>query len=1411
MAKHQGDTPLAGSERPRPATHRLVGPVDPGEVIGITLVIRARPGSPPLPDLAHWQATPPGKRHFLSPDEFTQKHGAAQSDLDAVATFAAKHGLTVVESHAGRRSVCLKGSAAQLDAAFGITLHSYEAPLPGAAPRTSSVAASAAIGTHTHHGYDGPVHLPPELAGVVVSVVGLDNRCLGGPVGDPAGATSLFVPSVAQFYNFPNPTSGVPDQTIGVISPSDTPTTSSRRFGGYLKSDITQYFKNLAGTGYATAPVMNDVNLTVGTNPYSNSLANSTATSITSSNLSSNANSFILEVTQDILTSSTVAQGATVNVYFTENSEQGWLVFLNRLLVPGSEKQPTVVTCSFNVYLGDDLAPSSAITVMTGLFQALAARGINVFIAQGDWGADNWWSLTASPPTAPDGKSHVGYPNCDPWVTSCGGTIVASNPSGSPPFLENVWSDSWSTSPFGSQNSAGTPNSNFGSTGGGVAKTFSAPAYQTAAGITGATDSSNKVQAGRGVPDVAGMVSLTGFLANNVSYNFTGTSCVAPLYAGLTAVLRSSFGVELGFLNPTLYQLRNSAFNDVTTGNNDSNDTPTNVKIAIPGYTGTTADAPYFTAGTGWDACTGLGSIDGTKLLNGIASLMYTMNFYFQAEKTTYGLDEVRINEAPASTGNSTYSGVFWLVLENFTPAAAAEFTLTPNSGLPGVTFTIGAGTGEMGSLTNTPQRVLYPCTITFANNTINTVSQGGVFPALNGTPIELTLTAVARSSTQLFEATVEFQLVGGADPNFANFTSVNPTNPQEENVFYLSQDLRVFTVTPGANFLPAIPGVTWPGTNFTTFDTATAYSYIQNLITTLTNNSTYNAPGGTDPFTLLTDQSNALTGDSSVTPSTLNPGSATSSDPTGTTWANYNFAIARVRLTDVPGPTTSNVRVFFRLFAAETNDTDYQPGTTYSFNADSTGLPQSPTLGLVGTDVVTIPFFATGNYDSSSTADYGVNNDYPASGTTVNSKPITVPSGGTAWAYYGCYLNIYPTTNTINVNGQVKTVQSLLPSSHSCVVAQIAFDEAPIPTGSITASPANTDKLAQRNLQITFSDNPGPPATHRIPQTFDTRPSPAISTTPGNLLNYPDELMIEWGNTPVGSTANIYWPQVNAAEVLALAKQIYATHQLSAADLHTIQCKVPSGFTFVPIPTGSGKNFAGLFTVDLPPGVRTGQLFNIIVRRITTRRVQSPPPPPPPIQIQVQTAAVPAVREKVMHNWRNVVGTFSINIPVTTSSVMLPVEESTYSILTWRLGQMLPTNRWYPVLLRYLCYLAGCIDGLGGCSSSITPSPIGVPIPLPPRSPFPIPQPKPGKHHEYTGKVNGLVYDRFGDFEGFLLLTEHGEEHRFYSRESEIEALVRFAWQNRVVITVLTEHHDKHHPISIILRRAPSEPLCLT
>ncbi len=134
--------------------------------------------------------------------------------------------------------------------------------------------------------------------------------------------------------------------------------------------------------------------------------------------------------------------------------------------------------------------------------------------------------------------------------------------------------------------------------------------------------------------------------------------------------------------------------------------------------------------------------------------------------------------------------------------------------------------------------------------------------------------------------------------------------------------------------------------------------------------------------------------------------------------------------------------------------------------------------------------------------------------------------------------------------------------------------------------------------------------------------------------------------------------------------------------------------------------SFASISGRVEPTSIRLGKggcLVRILllcgIRPSGSAQPPPPPPPPPPPQIQGQAAVAVALTErdtKTNRDWRYIVGSFAVQVPVTTAKVMLPIEENTYSIMKWRFDQMSPTNRWYPVLLRYLDYIAQRIDGLG-------------------------------------------------------------------------------------------------------------------
>jgi kumamolisin len=206
---------------------------------------------------------------------------------------------------------------------------------------------------------------------------------------------------------------------------------------------------------------------------------------------------------------------------------------------------------------------------MDSAAQDAALLGVTICVAAGDDGSSDG---------VKDGGNHVDFPASSPNVLACGGTSL----KGANGVItgETVWNDG----------SAG------GATGGGFSVQFAQPAWQASAGVKPPA-----AGGGRGVPDVAGNADPeTGYqvLVDGKSMVIGGTSAVAPLWSGLIALLNQQLGKPLGFLQPVLYGLSNAtdAFHDITQGNNGS-----------------------YSAGPGWDACTGLGSPSGSNLLTALS------------------------------------------------------------------------------------------------------------------------------------------------------------------------------------------------------------------------------------------------------------------------------------------------------------------------------------------------------------------------------------------------------------------------------------------------------------------------------------------------------------------------------------------------------------------------------------------------------------------------------------------------------------------------------------------------------------------------------------------------------------------------------------------------------------------------
>ena len=152
--------------------------------------------------------------------------------------------------------------------------------------------------------------------------------------------------------------------------------------------------------------------------------------------------------------------------------------------------------------------------------------------------------------------------------------------------------------------------------------------------------------------------------------------------------------------------------------------------------------------------------------------------------------------------------------------------------------------------------------------------------------------------------------------------------------------------------------------------------------------------------------------------------------------------------------------------------------------------------------------------------------------------------------------------------------------------------------------------------------------------------------------------------------------------------------------------------------------------------------------------------------------------------------GAFQLAIPVRLGDVLLPRETRKLAALRY-MAQGIPAgDRWAPVFTRYLAQIADKIRGLGGDPNSIAPSL---------DDPGPVSKPPTPEKLCITGKVCEVIYDCFGEFEGFALASCDGM-HGFCSAERGIEVVVRRAHLDGAAITVCLSPGRKHHICQIIL-----------
>jgi kumamolisin len=498
--------PLAGSERAALPQAGSAGSVDETEHIQVMLITRRRAALP---------RNPAGSLARISRDDLRQKFGSDPADQALVAQVLAgpDSALTVTRQDPASRQVLISGPTGALAAAFRTSL--------------SLVTSTRPDGSVSWHRYrEGGLLLPAALHGIVVAVLGLDNRpqvqsrlrrpaARDSAPSAPAAApqpVSYTPPQVAAAYQFPAGTDGT-GQHVAILEFG----------GGYADAELDAYFTSLGVTPPAvTAVSVNGAQNVAGKDP-------------------SGADG---EVLLDIEVCGSVAPGAAMSVYFAPNSDQGFIA----AVTAATHAVPAPAAISISWGQSEDAWTPQARTSLDSAIADAAALGITVTVASGDNGSSD--GVTGTVP-------HCDFPASSPHALACGGTSLRYDPATGAVTSEQVWNDG-----------AGQ-----GACGGGVSDVFPLPSWQAGVGVTAIVHTGEH---GRGVPDVAGNADpQTGYQVriDGQPEVVGGTSAVAPLWAALICRMAQAAGHPFGLVQEILYAGVTPAqpapgLRDITTGNN---------------------------------------------------------------------------------------------------------------------------------------------------------------------------------------------------------------------------------------------------------------------------------------------------------------------------------------------------------------------------------------------------------------------------------------------------------------------------------------------------------------------------------------------------------------------------------------------------------------------------------------------------------------------------------------------------------------------------------------------------------------------------------------------------------------------------------------------------------------------------
>ncbi len=553
---------------------------DPGWVIGgvsaetelrrLVLVLKADPAREHALQRLVQQQQEPGSEAFhrwLTPEDFGERFGATQAELDKVTSWLHGHGFTVEQGNAGRRVVVFSGSEGAVEDAFHVALRLY------------------VVDGETHIANGEDPQIPRALAGVVGGVLSLNDfrhrsqiaqqRPVSLPgMGGDAGRVPRLHPLYTQgttHYLFPADFATIYDAnplyaqgingvgaSIAVVGRSDVE-----------QADFSEF------RSFGNLPSGPTVAVTVdGPDPGLVAVDQD-------------------EATLDIEWAGAVAPEAQMQYVEAASTATTDGVDLAAAYVV-NHRMAQVMSVSYASC--ESSMGAAELEFYNDLWMQAASEGISVFVSAGDAGAAG---CSAGGDSVGSGRAVNGM--CSSiWSTCVGGTEFNEgnytywnpyNGPGSESALGHIPEVVW--------NESGTNGgSQMWASGGGVSAVYRQPLWQ--AGIAGANGNGMRT-----VPDVALSTALhDGYLGcvRGSWYVFSGTSVSSPAFAGLMALVnQKQNGTAQGSANPELYAMVNAPatpFHTTLRGNN-----------SVPGVSGFSA------SGTVYNLATGLGSVDAEVLV----------------------------------------------------------------------------------------------------------------------------------------------------------------------------------------------------------------------------------------------------------------------------------------------------------------------------------------------------------------------------------------------------------------------------------------------------------------------------------------------------------------------------------------------------------------------------------------------------------------------------------------------------------------------------------------------------------------------------------------------------------------------------------------------------------------------------